>query len=311
MNLLHIDIYRLSLRDAKTALMMKNFLGFLLVIVLMSSCGEYQKLLKSGDYSLMYKKAVEYYNKGDYTRALNLFDGIRTVFAGTARAQTIAYYRAFCTYNQKDYENAAELFKQFVAMFPESSYMEECLYMMGYCNYLASPRVRLDQTTTEKAMSNFQLYLSRYPNSTRKELINKYMDDMRDKLSYKAYLGAENYYLREHYKAAVVSLENCLKDFPGTKYRERIMWMLFNSKYEMAVNSVEDKKYECYTAAKEEYYYFVDEYPNSVYAKEMAKKYEVLNDFLKQYDDPDEYKEDELNSQTDSAHQEGQNNQNK
>lgn len=120
MNLLHIDIYRLSLRDAKTALMMKNFLGFLLVIVLMSSCGEYQKLLKSGDYSLMYKKAVEYYNKGDYTRALNLFDGIRTVFAGTARAQTIAYYRAFCTYNQKDYENAAELFKQFVAMFPES-----------------------------------------------------------------------------------------------------------------------------------------------------------------------------------------------
>ena len=28
MNLLHIDIYRLSLRDAKTALMMKNFLGF-------------------------------------------------------------------------------------------------------------------------------------------------------------------------------------------------------------------------------------------------------------------------------------------
>lgn len=263
---------------------MKNFIGFLLVVLLMSSCGEYQKLLKSGDYQLMYKKAVEYYNNGDYTRSMNLFDGIRTVFTGTSKAQSIAYYRAFCSYNQKDYEVAAELFKQFVTMYPESSYAEECLYMIGYCNYLASPKPRLDQAVTESAIESFSLYLSRYPNSTRKEQINEYMDIMRDKLSYKDYLSARNYYLRERYKAAVVSLENCLKDYPGSKYREEIMYMLFNSKYEMAVNSIEDKQYERYNAAKEEYYYFVDEYPNSRYAKEMARKYETINEFLKPYD---------------------------
>ena len=44
---------------------MKNFIGFLLVIILMSSCSEYQKLLISGDSQAMYKKAVEYYNNGD------------------------------------------------------------------------------------------------------------------------------------------------------------------------------------------------------------------------------------------------------
>ena len=206
----------------KRHFMMKNFIGFLLVIILMSSCSEYQKLLKSGDSQVMYKKAVEYYNNGDYTKA-------------------------FCSYNQKDYEVAAELFKQFVSIYPESSYVEECLYMIGYCNFLASPKARLDQTVTEKAMESFQLYLSRYPNS-------------------------------------VVSLENCLKDYPGSKYREEIMYMLFNSKYEMAVNSVEDKQYERYNAAKEEYYYFLDEYPESRYAKEMARKYEIINEFLKPYD---------------------------
>ena len=51
---------------------MKKFWGFLLVIVLMTSCGEYQSLLKSNDYNLVYKKAIEYYNKGDYQRAMNL-----------------------------------------------------------------------------------------------------------------------------------------------------------------------------------------------------------------------------------------------
>ena len=110
---------------------MKNFIGFLLVIILMSSCSEYQKLLKSGDSQAMYKKAVEYYNNGDYTKASNLFDGIRMVFQGTSKAQSVAYYRAFCSYNQKDYEVAAELFKQFVSIYPESSYVEECLYMIG------------------------------------------------------------------------------------------------------------------------------------------------------------------------------------
>ena len=98
---------------------MKNFIGFLLVIILMSSCSEYQKLLKSGDSQAMYKKAVEYYNNGDYTKASNLFDGIRMVFQGTSKAQSVAYYRAFCSYNQKDYEVAAELFKQFVSIYPE------------------------------------------------------------------------------------------------------------------------------------------------------------------------------------------------
>ena len=267
---------------------MKNFIGFLLAVVVMSSCSEYQKLMKSGDYQAMYKKAIEYYNYGDYMRASSIFDGIRMVFTGTSKAQTIAYYRAFCAYNQKDYEYAAELFKQFVSTYPESSYLEECLYMIGYCNYMASPKARLDQTVTERAIQDFQLYLSRYPNSDRKEQINEYLDAMRDKLSYKDYLSARNYYLRERYKAAVVSLENCLKDYPGSRYREEIMYMLFNSKYEMAVNSVEDKKYERYNAAAEEYYYFMEEYPQSRFAEEMNRKYGDISEYLKQFDVDDE-----------------------
>lgn len=262
---------------------MKKFLGFLLVIVLMTACGEYQQLLKSNDYNLIYKKAIEYYNKGDYQRSLNLLEGIRTVFIGSAKAQNIAYYRAFCTYNMKDYQIASDLFKQFIQTYPESSFAEECLFMMGFCDYKASPKPRLDQQVTEKAFREFQLYLNRYPNSMRKDKVNAYMDEMRDKLSYKAYLSAKNYYLREHYKAAVISLQNCLKDYPGSKYREEIMYMLFISKYEMAVNSVEDKKIERYNNAREEYYYFTDEYPDSRYAPELKKKYEAIEAYLKDY----------------------------
>lgn len=262
---------------------MKRLAVIILSLMLFCSCSEYQKLMKSNDYQLMYSKGIEYYNKGEYQRAMNLFDAIRTVFTGTSKAQSIAYYRAFCSYNQREYQYAAELFRQFITLYPESTYAEECLYMVGYCSYMASPKPRLDQTSSQKAISDFQLYLNRYPNSMRKDKINGYIDELYDKLAYKDYLNAKNYFLREHYKASVISLQNCLKDFPGSKYREEIMYLLFLSKYEMAVNSVDDKKLDRYNAAKEEYYYFADEYPNSKYTSEMAKKYEELDAFLKNY----------------------------
>lgn len=263
---------------------MRKFLQVILISMVVASCGEYHKILKSNDYQLIYRKAVEYYNAGDYQRSLSLFEGIRNVFAGTSKAQHIAYYRAFCSYNERDYQYAAELFKQFVSVYPDSPLAEECQYMIGFCNYKASPRPLLDQQPTEKALQEFEFFLNRYPNSTRKDDINKYMDEMRDKLSYKAYLNAKNYYLRNQFKAAVVSLDNCLKDYPGSKHREEILFMLFNSKYEMAVNSVQEKQLERFQEAQEEYYYFINEYPESKYLPELKKRYDAISNYLKNYD---------------------------
>ena len=44
---------------------------FLIILVLVSSCGEYGKVLKSTDYDLKKEKAKEYYNKGEYVRQPN------------------------------------------------------------------------------------------------------------------------------------------------------------------------------------------------------------------------------------------------
>lgn len=263
---------------------MTRILLIFLFAISIASCSNYQKLLKSDDYDLVYRHAIDYYQKSEYRKANDLFDKIRSVFGGTSKAQSIAYYRAYCAYNMKDYSYASELFKQFVISYPESSFAEECYYMIGYCNYKSSPKPRLDQSLTRRSINDFQTYLSRYPNSTRKEEIHTYLDEMNDKLAYKDYLNAKNYFLREYYKAAVISLQNCIKDYPASKYREEILYLLFDSKYEMAVNSVEDKKLERYNAAKEEYYFFVEEYPESAYIPELAKKYDHINKFLADYD---------------------------
>lgn len=258
----------------------------LIALIALSSCGEYQQVLKTGDTALMYEKAIEFYNRGEYTHCLNLLDKVKvySYSVGSKKAQSMAYYRAYATYNKRLYEPAAELFRQFVSTYPDSPFFEECLYMVGLCYYKSSPRALLDQAATEAAIEYLQLYLDKYPRTDKKEEINGYITEMLDKISYKAFLSAQNYYNRGRYVSAVVSLNNCLEDFPGSKYREEIMNMLFDSKYQMAINSIDAKKLERCYAAQEEYLYFKEEYPESRFLSDMEKKMEDINGYLKGYD---------------------------
>jgi outer membrane protein assembly factor BamD len=145
--------------------------------------------------------------------------------------------------------------------------------MVGYCFYLDSPSARLDQEVTQNAIDALQLFINLYPKSTRLDEANRLIIELRDKLVYKSYLSGKLYFDLNNYKAAVVALSSSLKDFPDTKYREELMYMLLKAKYLLAVNSVEEKKRERLSSALDEYYTFVDEYPESKYRKEVEKYY--------------------------------------
>ena len=67
------------------------------------------------------------------------------------------------------------------------------------------------------------------------------------------------------YKSSIVALKNSLEDYPNTKYREKLMWYVLNSRYQLAINSIESKKKERFQDAVDEYYSFVSEFPKSEY----------------------------------------------
>ena len=64
--------------------------------------------------------------------------------------------------------------------------------------------------------------------------------------------------------------------------------MLLKSKYLLAYKSVVDKQEERYSNALDEYFSFIDEYPESKYRKEVDKFYEKASEVLN-------YKEQETN----------------
>jgi outer membrane protein assembly factor BamD len=108
------------------------------------------------------------------------------------------------------------------------------------------------------------------------------IDELNEKLMEKAYLAAQLYYNLDNYKASVVSLSNCLSDFPDSKYREEIMFKLLKSKYMLAVKSVQSKQIERFQDAIDEYYSFIAEFPESENKKEAEEMYEVASRFIKE-----------------------------
>jgi outer membrane protein assembly factor BamD len=251
-----------------------------IVVLMVSACGDYNKILKSTDYEFKYKKAVEYYEEGEFVRAGTLFQELVNIYRGTSKADQIYYFYAKSTMGQKDYMMATHYFKSLLKEFPGSEYAEEAQFMVGYCNYLLSPKPRLDQSVTKEAIESLQLYINLYPYSDRVDEANRLIDELRDKLVYKSYLNARLYYDFDNYKAAVVALENGLRDYPDSKYREELMYMLLKSKYLLAVNSVQEKKTERLSSALDEYFSFVDEFPESKHRKEVDRFYETVADLL-------------------------------
>ncbi len=252
----------------------------LLLLILASSCSDFNKIVKSTDYEFKYKKALEYYEDGEFVRSSSLLKELVSIYRGTSRADEIYYYYAKSFFGMKDYLMAGHWFRTLIKEFPKSEYVEETQFMVGYCYYLDSPKPRLDQQVTQQAIDALQLYINLYPTSDRVEEANRLIIELRDKLVYKSFLTGKLYYDLDNYKAAVIALNNSLKDFPDTKYREELMFMLLRAKYLLAIKSIEEKKEQRLSEALDEYFTFVDEYPDSEHRKEAEKFYETTAKLL-------------------------------
>ena len=151
--------------------------------------------------------------------------------------------------------------------------------MAAVCSSNLSPNSSLDQRDTKAAIDEFQIFLSKYPNSTKRDTCNTLIEVLNKKLEVKSMDIARLYAKTEKYKAAVIALNQLLEDFPGTSYSEEVMFLIVESNYLFASNSVESKMFERFEETTKSYYNFVARFPKSKFLRQ-AEGY--FNDALKE-----------------------------
>ncbi len=255
----------------------------LLAVVFATGCGEFSKLLKSNDYELKYTKAFEYYGMEKYDKSVQLFEQILPVYKGMEKGEKVMYYYTMSLYKVKDYYTAGYYFRKFAQTYPHSEYTEEAMYLGAYCYYLDSPKPSLDQESTNMAISEFELFLSKFPNTPKKDTCNTLLDKLRWKLQTKSYNNAYLYYKLGYYKAANISLKNSIKDYPDSPYREEILYYTAKAAYIYADKSVPEKQQERFLNAKTDIADYIKAYPTGKYLKDINKMKENSEKFITNY----------------------------
>lgn len=256
--------------------MKKNIFTALILVLCLSSCGEYNKLLKSTDYEYKYEAAKNYFAKGQYTKSATLLNELITILKGTDKAEESLYMLAMSYYNQKDYQTAAQTFIQYYTSYPRGTYAELARFHAGKALYLDTPEPRLDQSSTYTAIQQLQMFMEYFPQSSKKEEAQEMIFALQDKLVMKEYLSAKLYYnlgnyMGNNYLSCVITAQNALKDYPYTNLREDLSILILRAKYEMALYSVLEKQSERYREAVDECYAFKNEFPDSKYMKDVNR----------------------------------------
>ena len=242
-------------------------LSLLSLAFLATSCGEYNKQKK-------------------YGQVTTILTDLVTVFKGTDKAEESLYLLALAYYENQDYTSAGSYFKTYYTHYPKGQYAELARYYAGYGYYLDSPDPQLDQTDTYKAIEELQSFLDYFPKSDKVSIAQNAIFELQDKLVYKELQNAQLYYnlgnyLGNNYESAVIVARNAIKDYPYSKYKEQLELLILKSRYQEASQSVDEKKVDRFRTVIDEYYSFINNYPDSESRKEADNIFAIASRYVK------------------------------
>jgi outer membrane protein assembly factor BamD len=241
------------------------------------SCSDYQKLLNSDDTPTKYKEAEVYYNNGEYRKANRLLEQILPKYRGKPQAQRVIFFFADSYFQTKSYYLAAYQYENFVKTFPKSDRVQEATFKAAKSYYYQSPRFSLDQEDTYTAIEKLQVFLNLYTDSEFAEEANQMIGELQEKLEKKDFEIAKQYYTIRDYKAAIKANENFISTYPGTKFREEALYTKFIASYEIAVNSISNKKQERFKELVQQYNTIIRYYPESLFLEDLDTKISKIN----------------------------------
>ena len=164
---------------------------------------------------------------------------------------------------------ASYYFTKFITNYPESSKVQEAAYYSAKSYYLAAPKYSRDQEDTYKALTAYQGFIDKYPQSDLIEEANKDYAVLNRKLQFKDFEVARQYYHTERYNAAIQAFDTFNEDHLGSEFKEESYYYSFKSSYELGMKSILSKKEERISEALLSHKKFQKTFPESERMKEV------------------------------------------
>jgi len=254
----------------------KIFFVVFATLFVVLSCGEYNKVLNKGKNTEKYKLAVELYDQKEYKKCISLFEKLMGPYANKPQMERIQYMISDSYYNTENYSMSAYYFGKFIANYPQSSRVEEAAYLTAKSHFLATPKYSRDQEDTYKALTAYQNFIDKYPESELIDEANADYNALNKQLQKKDYEIAFQYYHTEKYNAAINAFDTFNEDHIGSDFKEDTLYYKFRAAYSLGLKSILDRKEERLSEAILAQRKFENAFPESEYIPETHEMVKTL-----------------------------------
>jgi outer membrane protein assembly factor BamD len=239
-----------------------SLLVLVMLAALISSCAS-KSAIKPGDtVDVAFSKSKALYEKGRYGEAARAFETVLSLGRGSEIAQESQYLLAESYYKNKEYLIAASEYRRYVTFHPRSERRENAEFMEALSYYKMSPRYKLDQTDTDRAITLFRIFIGKYPSSDRVTEAASYLDEMRLKLAKKSFTSATMYFKLRMYVSAAMYFQITIDNYPETAFAEESLALQIQAYTLYADMSVPEKQAERYQMAIDSYQKYLQLFPN-------------------------------------------------
>lgn len=254
-------------------------IALLTFVILLASCGEYNKILKSNDTELKLEYAKKYFDEKKYGRTITLLQEIQSAYTATSKEQEVMFLLGQAYFYDKDFVSATAQYNRYFARHPKGDYAESAKFNAAYGLYLDSAEIKLDQSNTIRSLEAFQSFLEYFPQSVRAKEAEGYMLQMQNRLAQKELYSAQlyfnlGYFMGNNYESCVVTAREALKNYNYPPFGEEFQILIVRSKFEEAELSYDIKKPVRYRNVMDEHFNYINMYPNGKYVKESTKYYQ-------------------------------------
>ncbi|KJS73244.1 MAG: outer membrane protein assembly factor BamD [Serpentinimonas sp.] len=228
----------------------RSLAALAVAVVLLSACASGPTADPTADWSpnRLHAEAVAERERGNFERAITLFERLEGRAAGTLLAQQAQLEKAFAHYRAGEQAQAIATLDRFMRLHPASPALDYALYLkglvnfqdnLGFLGFLANVDLsERDQRAARQSFEAFKELVDRFPES-------RYAPDARLRLAHIVNSLAQSevnvarfYFSRGAYVAALNRAQVAITDFQGVPAAEEALYIKYRSYQALGMNDL-------------------------------------------------------------------------
>jgi len=228
----------------------RSFAALTLAVVLLSACASGPTADPTADWSpnRLHAEAVAERDRGNFERAITLFERLEGRAAGTLLAQQAQLEKAFAHHRAGEQAQAIATLERFMRLHPTSPALDYALYLkglvnfqdnLGFLGFLANVDLsERDQRAARQSFEAFRELVDRFPQSRYAPDAQLRLAHIVNSLAQSEVNVARYYFGRGAYVAAINRAQVALTDFQGVPAAEEALYLKYRSYQALGMNDL-------------------------------------------------------------------------